>query len=296
MRIKLFLLLALLLSMPALADTGLQGVVIDAKTSQPVAGATVMLDNQGLTATTGPSGDFLIGNAQAGKDRLLIMGYGYNDYSQDVEITAGVIDNLGVIKINDNSFVSSTQQNMNEANREIQLTESQLEDEEGNTQAVATLTGATDNPFYQAASYGWSIMRFRLRGYNSEYTNTYINGVNFNDAARGRFNYSMLGGLNQAFKSKSIGLGLDVNSYAFGGVGGANNINTIARDFAPGFRGSVAYTNGNYRWRGMATYSTGLMPSGWAMTLSAVARYADEGVIPGSFYKSWGYFLSLIHI
>lgn len=293
MRIILFFLLTLLLSVPAMAGTGLQGVVIDARTSQPVAGATVMLDEQGLTATTGPGGDFLIEGAKAGSDRLLIMGYGYKDYAQDVVLTAGVVANLGVIKISDNAFVSRAQQSINEANHEIQLTESQLEDEEGNTQAVATLTGANDNPFYQAASFGWSIMRFRVRGYNSEYTNTYINGVNFNDAARGRFNYSMLGGLNQAFKSKSIGLGLEVNNFAFGGVGGANNINTLARDYAPGLRGSLAYTNGNYRWRGMVTYSTGLMPNGWALTLSAVGRYADEGVIPGSFYKSWGYFLSV---
>ena len=54
-----------------------------------------------------------------------------------------------------------------------------------------------------------------------------------------------------------------------------------------------AYTNGNYRWRGMVTHATGLNKHGWAMTVSAVGRYADEGVYPGSFYNSWGYFLAL---
>lgn len=293
MRLKLLLLLTLLLSVPALADTGLQGVVIDSRSGQPVAGATVILDNQGVAVVTGPSGDFLISGAQPGKDRLLVLGYGYQDWAQEVEILNNVVSNVGNVRISPMGFTSAEQQNFNEQIHELQLTEAQLDDEEGNTQAVAILTGTTDNPFYQAASYNFSIMRFRLRGYNPEYTQTYINGVNFNDAARGRFNYSMLGGLNQAFRRKDIGNGLDVNSYAFGGVGGANNIRTYAKDYAPGFRGSVAYTNGSYRWRGMATYSTGLMPNGWAMTLSAVARYADEGIIPGSFYNSWGYFLAL---
>ena len=292
MRLKLFLLLTLLLSASAmLAQTGVQGRVIDAKSGLPVAGATVMLDDQGNTVTTGPNGDFLISDAKSGTDLLLVLGYGYKDWQTKVEIPAKGITNMGVISMNPSSFSAADQ--AADENKDVVITESQLEDEEGNTQAVATLSGANDNPFYQAASYNFSTMRFRIRGYNSEYTQQYINGVNFNDAARGRFNFSMLGGLNQAFKSKAIGNGLDVTSYAFGDVGGANNISTFAKDYAPGFRGSVAYTNSNYRWRGMATYSTGLMQGGWAVTVSAIGRYAGEGVIPGSFYKSWGYFLAV---
>ena len=78
MKLKLFLLLTLLLSASGgFAQTGVQGTVIDAKSGLPVAGATVMLDNQGNTVTTGPSGDFLINDAQPGSDVLLVIGYGY---------------------------------------------------------------------------------------------------------------------------------------------------------------------------------------------------------------------------
>ena len=291
MRMKLTLLLSLLLCVPALAQTGLRGVVIDSKSGQPVAGATIMLDDQGTSATSQADGSFVL-DAQAGSDRLLVLTYGYTDYVQPVTVAAGQISDLGTIKLKPSS-AEAAERDIREQGRELTLTESQLDDEEGNTQAVATLTGATDNPFYQASSYSWSIMRFRIRGYNSEYTQTAINGISFNDAARGRFNYSMIGGMNQAFKNKAIGLGLGAQSYGFGDVGGMNNINTLAANYAPGTRISGAYTNGSYRWRGMLTYSTGLMPNGWAMTLSAVGRYADEGVIPGSFYNSWGAFLSL---
>ena len=290
MKLKLFLLLAFFAAVQAFAQTGVKGVVVDAKSGQPVAGATVMLDDQGITVTTGPNGDFSISDAKEGKDVLLILGYGYKEWSQSVEILNNVIDNLGTVRIDPVSF--SANDEFTATNNELTLTESQLEDEEGNTQAVGILAGANDNPFYQAASYDFSLMRFRMRGYNTEYTSTSINGINFNDAVRGRFNYSMLGGLNQAFKSKSTGLGLDATSFAFGEVGGATNIATYAKDYAPGFRGSVAYTNGNYKWRGMATYSTGLNPQGWALTLSAVGRFADEGIVPGSFYNSYGLFLA----
>ncbi|MBR5102760.1 MAG: carboxypeptidase regulatory-like domain-containing protein, partial [Muribaculaceae bacterium] len=290
MRLKLFLLFTLLASLPLMAQTGLQGVVIDARSGAAVPGAFIMLDDQGITVTSGPDGDFSISNAQPGKDRITVVAYGYKDWSQAVEITPNLVDFMGSIRLDPMAFNPNT--NYKEASNELTINESQLEDEEGNTQSIATLNGASDNPFYQAASYDFSIMRFRMRGYNTEYTSTSINGINFNDAVRGRFNYSMTGGLNQAFRNRSTGIGLDATAYAFGDVGGANNINTYAKDFAPGFRGSVAYTNGNYKWRGMVTYSTGRMKGGWSLAFSAVARYADEGIVPGSFYKSYGYFLS----
>lgn len=286
MRVKLFLLLSLLVALPALAQrTGVRGSVVDAKTGLPVVGATVMLDEQGISVTSGPNGDFSISDAVAGSDRLLVLSYGYKDWMQDVIISANVVENVGTIKL------VGIADGSNDADDFI-VSESQIEDEEGNSQSIATLSGANDNIFYQAASYDFSLMRFRVRGYDSEYTQTMINGIVFNDPARGRFNYSMMGGMNQAFKNKSIGMGLEATSYGFGDVGGTNNIVTFAKDYAPGTRASVAYTNSNYYLRGMLTHATGLRKNGWALTMSAVARYSNEGIVPGSFYNSWGYFIS----
>ncbi len=294
MRLKLFLLLALFASLPMLAQhTGVHGVVLDARNGLPVEGATVILDNQGIVATTGHNGDFLIDDASQGNDVLLVLCYGFKDWSQPVTIVNGVVEDLGVIRVEHLSFETAEAMEFRNTVADMALSESQLEDEEGNTQEVALLSGATDNPFYQASSYTFSTARFRIRGYENNKTETYINGVPFNDAIRFSFNYSMTGGMNQAFRNKTIGMGLEENAYGFGGIGGANNIKTFAADYAPGTRVSLAYTNGNYRWRGMVTHATGLNKHGWAMTLSAVGRYAKEGVYPGSFYNSWGYFLSL---
>ena len=294
MRLKLFLLLALFATLPTLAQlTGVQGMVIDAKSGLPVAGATVLLDNQGNAATTGADGAFIIDDAYPGTDQLLVLAYGYKDWESTVVVVSGTVENMGTIQIEPVSFESAEALEYRSSVADLALTESQLEDEEGNTQEVALLSGATDNPFYQAASYNFSTARFRIRGYENQKTETYINSIPFNDGVRFSFNYSMTGGLNQAFKNKTVGLGLEENNYGFGGIGGANNIKTFAADYAPGTRVSLAYTNGNYRWRGMVTHSTGLNKHGWALTVSAVARYADEGVYPGSFYNSVGYFLAL---
>ena len=68
MRLKLFLLLLLTAVIPSLAQTtGVAGTVVDSNTGVPVSGATVMLDNQGLQATTDPSGEFRISTAKIGR-------------------------------------------------------------------------------------------------------------------------------------------------------------------------------------------------------------------------------------
>lgn len=290
MRIKLFLLLSLFIALPALAQkTGVSGVVVSKVDKQPVAGAIVVLDNQNITVTTSFDGSFRIVNAKAGEDVLSIVGYGFKDWSQKVTIIAGVVEDKGQITLSPETVSDGSDYFSSD---EFVINEAELEDEEGVAQAISSLAGASDNVYYNAASYDFSLMRFRLRGYDSEYSDTYINGVNFNDATRGRFNYSMIGGMNTAFKRKDVNIGLEANGFSFGQIGGSTDISVFAQDYAPGFNGSVAYTNSNYKLRAMATYSTGLMKNGWAVTLSAITRYADEGVVPGSFYNSWGYFLS----
>ena len=55
-------------------------------------------------------------------------------------------------------------------------------------------------------------------------------------------------GLNDMVRNKDAVMGIDAASFSFGALGGATNINTFARDYAPGLRASIAYTNGNYYW------------------------------------------------
>lgn len=290
MRIKLFLLLLLTAALPSLAQkTGVAGTVVDSSTGAPVEGATVMLDNQALSVTTGPTGAFEFPEAAPGADDLTVLAYGYNDYTQALVIPAGRLLQLGPVKIQSSNVFDTYFEEQND----LLFDQAVLEDEEGNMQTIAALTGASDDIYYNSASYDFQPMRFRVRGYDSKYTQTYINGISFNDLARGRFNYSTLGGMNRAFRDRTTALGLAAADFGFGDIGGASDINTRAAHYAPGFNGSVAYTNSNYMLRAMAQYSTGLNKNGWAFSVSGIARYANEGVIEGTFYNSFGLFASL---
>jgi hypothetical protein len=106
-----------------------------------------------------------------------------------------------------------------------------------------------------------------------------LNGITLNDLERGVFSYSMLGGLNDVVRNSEESTAVSAVDYGFGNVGGASNIIMRASQYSPGSRVSLAYTNRNYKTRATYTYSTGLLPSGWAFTGAFGYRWADEGYI-----------------
>ncbi|MBD5352071.1 MAG: TonB-dependent receptor [Bacteroides sp.] len=267
------------------------GTVVDSYTGNPISGATVTLVGQNLSSRSDAEGQFLITGANPGSCNISAAASGYySTVIQGADLKNGERLDFGPIKLQGTNLVNE----FYEEQEDLLFDEAALDDEESAGQAVASLTGANDNIYYNASNYNFSTMYFRFRGYDSQYQTTYINGLDMNDPIRGRFNYSSLGGMtSRAFRNKTTTIGLGAANYGFGAIGGSSNISTVTSDYAPGFNGSVAYTNSNYMLRAMATYSTGINSHGWGLTLSAIGRYANEGVVKGTFYNSGGLFLSL---
>ncbi len=184
------------------------------------------------------------------------------------------------------------QKNAREDNASFTFTESQLNEDDDAAQSVSAFVSSNNDVYLSNVGYLFSPMRFRVRGYNSQYSDTYINGVLFNDVETGRFSYGMIGGLNDATRNKE-GIGaFEVNNFTFAPIGGATNINVRASQYAAGSKISLSGCNRNYLLRGMYTYSTGLLQNGWAFTGSFGYRWANEGVIDGTFYNAFSYFLA----
>jgi hypothetical protein len=171
--------------------------------------------------------------------------------------------------------------------------ESMIDDDSDEGQNVSSMLSNSSDVFTSNAGYAFSAMRFRVRGLDSEYAQSALNGVTFNDQERGRFSYSMLGGLNDVVRNREDITATDYSTFGYGDIGGASNIIMQASKYNPGSRVSLAYTNRNYKIRGTYTYSTGLMANGWAFTGAIGYRWADEGYGEGTFYNSLGYFAAL---
>lgn len=275
------------MALPGLAATGLKGTVVDARTGKPVADANILLRGQSVFVVSGADGQFTISNAEPGDSQLDIIAFGYQDFTMPVEIVSGIVREYGNVNL-------EPQFDAINLLPDDQASDDTIFDDEGLSQSIGTIQGANDNVYYQTANYNFSAVRFRMRGYDQTWESGYINGFRFNDAMRGRFNYSGLAGMtSSAFRNKTVDPGLENANFGFGSLGGATNFTTYASEYAPGFRGNVSYTNSNYMLRAMLQYNTGVTRNGWAFSASIIGRYAPEGVVEGTWYDSFGYALSL---
>jgi len=271
-------------------QTSLRGVVKSETTGQPLPGVTVTLGDQNLSTTTNENGEFLLQFLQSGGDELLITLEGYMPTLNILTLKDGVND-LGDISLKED-LQSQLQQDV-----VLQLSEVDLNDDEGKGQNTSSSTNAQSDVYTSTIGYAWSSVRFRQRGLENIFEETYINGINFNSQERGNFNYSMLGGLNDASRNKDVYQGIEANSFGYGGIGQQTNIDMRATSYAQGWKVGLAGANRNYKMRVNATYASGLLDNGWAFAASLAYRYSPmfniKGIIgEGVDYNSLGYFFS----
>ncbi|MBR4547683.1 MAG: carboxypeptidase regulatory-like domain-containing protein [Paludibacteraceae bacterium] len=281
----------LLVVISAMAQTSLQGVVTSADGGQPIEDVKVTLAGQNISTTTNQKGEFTLTYLEAIEEEVIFEAEGYLTDIQLVVLEEGQSNDMGTI-----SLKEDIQREMQD---EILLTlsESALNDDEGKSQQRASGSSASIDVFNSTTSYAWSSARYRGRGYDQTAESYYINGVNFTSAERGTFNYSALGGLNDATRNREVVNGIEANNFTFGGLGQATNYMMEATRYAQGWKVGVAATNRNYKGRVTATYSSGLLDNGWAFTGQIAWRYSPmldmKGIIgEGSDYNSFGYFFS----
>ncbi len=196
------------------------------------------------------------------------------------ELTQAQIDTLSVL-----------QQRAQNENADFTFTESQLGDDEDAGEAISAISGIQNDLYLSNVGYLFSPMRFRLRAYQNTGSRMFINGVEFNDAERGVFNYSGIGGLNDVTRNREGSTMFNMNYFGYTTLGNSDNINMRAGQYAAGNKITLSGCNRNYLARGIYTFSTGLMNNGWAFTGSVGYRWANEGYVEGTFYNSLSYML-----
>ena len=171
------------------------------------------------------------------------------------------------------------------------FTEAQL-GEDDNVNSNITIVSSNRNIYASEAGYRFSPARFKYRAFNSKYNEIYINGNPVNDAERGEFRYSFVGGLNNQTRGVEASLPFEGNNFSMTAMGGSNNYNFRPSSFATGSRLSLAGANRNYTLRGMYTYNSGITPKGWAFTGSITYRWASMSTayVEGTFYNALSYF------
>ena len=288
---KLFLMMfVLMISVVTMAQTSLRGRVIDRSTQAAVVGAKVTLANQNISTTTNASGEFVLLYLDATDEEVVIEAEGYVAGLELIQLQADKANEMEVVLQQD--IVSQAQDEIL-----LNLTEEEMTDDEGRSQSQASSSSASTDVFNSMTSFAWSTARYRNRGYASNAENVYIEGLNFNSQERGNFNFSAMGGLNDASRYKEVLNPMEATNFTFGGLAQSTNYLMGASRYAQGWKVGAAGTNRNYKVRVNATYSSGVMANGWAVTAQLAYRFSpyidNKGIIgEGIKYYSLGYFLT----
>lgn len=256
-----------------------------------IPGATITLINQDISTTTNDQGEFALTYLEPIDEEVIIEAYGYMSDILLVQLQANQINDLGDVIMQPDIAIEMKEEVI------LNLAEIDLNDDEGKGQSMASASSASQDVFNSTISYAWSNARYRGRGYEQTYEQNYIEGISFNSAERGQFNFSAMGGLNDATRYREVVEGIESNNFTFGSLGLSTNYLQSATNYAQGWKVGLAGTNRNYKGAARATYASGLMENGWAFTAQLAWRYTPYIDVKGQIgegisYSSVGYFLT----
>ena len=282
---KLFpLLAALLIPASALAQgpTGaIKATVVSRAGRVTIADALVQVVTDGvagLDLRTDAEGRFFV-PIENGSYTLVVSASGYIPTQVNVIVEGYVRDLV---------FVTLSPLQENEDVDNDSFTEFDLQDS-GYTDNPTILFGANDI-YTNVAGYGFSAVRFKNRGFDTESQQVLLAGVPLNDALTGYSPYSLWTGLNEAMRSKDTSVGLEASDLHSGSYNGVTNINGMPSAVRKGWRFSVLSNSALYRLRLMGTYASGELDNGWSYAFNVSARLGGNDWIEGVYYRSFAFY------
>lgn len=286
MKIKTILFMVLsLMSFTVFAQNngGVKGKVVSRTTRAAIDGVKVTLTPGDVTTKTDASGNFVIENLAKGEYTLSFEAAEFEPLTLAVRVDKLIRDINNVILIPEN--VAPTMDDAIFAEFDTET----LED----AQSLPSSLSASKDVFNNIASYKFSEMRFNVRGYDSQYSDVYMNGIQLNDAMTGYTPWSLWSGLNDATRNQEVTSALNMGDMGIGGIAGTTNINTRPSQMRKGLRASVVNGNSMYRFRGMLTYASGLQDNGWSYAFSVSTRQGGNSYVNGVYYNAFGYFAAV---
>lgn len=264
----------------------IKGKVLDAESANPISDVTILVQETDISHLSETDGTFTLQNVPYGEQIVVFKKVGYESQFFPVTVNDNVKD-LGdiMLYIDINQIID---------NSVITLSEDDLSDDEaGGADNVAGILQSSKDTYQRAVAFNFGQVWFKERGYDSSYGQVSFNGMPMNKISNNRPQWSDWGGLNDVLRNQVFTNGLSASENTFGNVLGTTNFITRASEYQEGGKVSYAFTNSNYDGRAMASYNTGLMENGWAMTVLASRRFAQEGYMEGSSYNAWGGFLAV---
>ncbi len=158
---------------------------------------------------------------------------------------------------------------------------------------VPSLLTANRDVFAVMAAFHFNSVRFRMRGYDSRFSETQINGISMNNPIDGNTQFGLWSGLNDVTRNIQNWQGLRNNETTFGNIGNTTIMDMRASRQRVEEQLSYAFSNRSFTHRWMFSKRYAMNKKGWVFTVSGSWRYAKEGYVAGTSHKGHSYYLGI---
>jgi len=295
MRRKLYFLLLVVLfgSISAFGQSVVKGTIVDKDTKEPLIGVSIFSENSKIGTSTDLDGSFTL-RLPSISGNLKITYIGYKDRVVNATENVGTIElQTDAIGLND-VVVTSSIAIRRKTPVALSAIEPEMLEAKLSSQEFPEILKSTPSVYATKQGGGYGDSRVNIRGFESENVAVMVNGVPMNDMEWWGVYWSNWAGLSDVTRSMQVQRGLGAAKVAAPSIGGSINIVTRSTDAKKG--GAVQYTLGNDGYNKiMATVSTGLSESGWAMTFLGSKTWGD-GYIMGTEFEAYTWFANISKI
>ena len=286
--LSLFL-LALVSSVVMAQDFKTSGTIVDAETGETLIGVSVIEKGTTNGVVTDFDGNFTLKVNTGATIQLSYVGYA----TKELKAKA----NLGAIKLQSEAVtledITITGQMARQNKTPVavsQVTALEIEERLGGGEFPEILKN-TPGVHANGQGGGWGDSEIWMRGFDNTNVSTMINGVPMNDMEGGTVYWSNWQGLSDVTSVMQTQRGMGASKVSGPSVGGTINIVTRGIDAKKG--GIFSYSMGNDNANKLLlSVSTGLMKSGWAITVMLSKSWGD-GYIQGTGYSGYSYFANI---
>lgn len=139
----------------------------------------------------------------------------------------------------------------------------------------------------------WTATGYRYRGYDRKETAIRINGLPVQDLQSAGIPRGLWSGINGLLVSSSRSYGLQFTESPPDNFAGTALLRVNAADQLKQTRIMYGRSNGIWANRAGLNYSTGMMPKGWAIALSAGKTWSGQSYVPGTCFNEYSFYLGI---
>lgn len=250
---------------------------------KPVENVSVDL-NGNTPVKTDKIGYFQFVDVEAGSYKLYLSNPNYQLKTIDFKITEEKRLDIGEIILN--VLLQGTEQ-------DLTFLVNDGDSENFTQSSTVGLLQSSQDVFSRLAAFDLGAYWFRPRGIDGRSGDTQLNGASMVRMTNGTVNFSNWGGLNEITRYPETAVNHAPSEFTFGGISSVFYKNTRASEYRKGFNFTQSLTNRNYRNRTSLRYSSGMKKNGWAFTVMAARRWAEEGINEGTFYDAYAGYLGI---